>query len=104
MKFKATDEQVAQIAANAATHAKPVGMGFLHFKPGAIPPETFKDQVKKGYVDLDYVDGRMTKLYIAKKGDVWSCHDGTPDPEYQSWCHKYPTYADLVKSVGAEIQ
>lgn len=31
-KFKATEDQVKQMAANAANNSRPVGMGMLHWK------------------------------------------------------------------------
>lgn len=101
--FKATDEQAKQIAVNAIHASEPVGMGLLHYVPGDhwttenIPLDDLGTTI-----NLDYVQGRMVKLYM-KKGEsgTWAIKDlnGLPNVEYQSWAKKYPTYDDLILSV-----
>jgi hypothetical protein len=97
MKITATEEQIKQIAANAVNAAEPMGLGFLHYTPKVFEAKDFTCE-KKGLF-LDYVEGRMTKLNIRREGDEWEFPSGTPRVDYQSWCIKYPTYADLIKSV-----
>lgn len=102
IKFKATPEQVREIGANASNASTPAGMGILHFQPGNIPIEHFS-LPDKGDFSLDYVQGRMVKLNIWKKDNHWEIRD-VADPEYQSWCRKYPTARSLLLSVsGVEI-
>jgi hypothetical protein len=103
VQFKATPNQVKEIAVNATKASRPVGMGTLHFD------STHKFSVDDFLVDkkglfLDYVQGRMVKLNIWRiSEDVWETSDTTYN-DYQSWCAKYPTYQDLLKSVpGVEI-
>ncbi len=104
MKVRATDEQIATMAANAVSAAQPAGMGILHFKPGSVGPERFAAAVASGSVSLDYVDGRMTKLHLSRDTDgEWKIPDHNPNPEYQSWCRKYPTYRALAESAGIAI-
>lgn len=101
VRFKATPEQVLKIGENAATNSKPVGMGFIHFRPGPISFET--RQPPENELHLDYVQGRMVKLNIWKRGDHWEMRDQC-DPEYQSWHGAYGTVHELLKSVpGVEI-
>ncbi len=98
MRFKATDDQIKQIAANAVNASRPMGMGFLHYQPEhEFKPEDFT--MDKGGLYLDYVQGRMVKLYIHKDLDEWVIN-GEPRSDYQSWCHKYPTYESLVNSIN----
>lgn len=107
LQFKATDEQVQDIAINAIKASKPMGMGYAHynanqeFKREQIKLD--KDSTNPG-VFLDYVGGRMVKLQIWHKGDdVWETHSGEAQFDYQSWASKYHTYLELVQSVGGVL-
>ena len=107
MKFKATEEQINQIAANAVNASSPMGMGYLQFDQGKVYGSSdFNhpyDETRPRF-SLDYVDGRMVKLHLARVADgIWSTSDREPTSDYQSWCRKYPTYRALVESVGAEV-
>lgn len=103
MQFKATDEQIKQIAANAVNASAPMGMGHLHFTNKKFEPKEF-EVPEKGTFSLDYVQGRMVKLTLWNKDGVWKTPDRAPDIEYQSWMTKYPTYEALIQSVpGTEI-
>ena len=102
MKFKATEDQVKQMAANAVNAAQPVGLGVLHFENKEYGPEQFK--IINGGLYLDYVAGRMTKLAIRNVGtDRWEI-GGEPRVDYQSWAVKYPSNKALIESVGAELE
>ena len=98
MKFEASDEQVKKMAALAVNASEPMGLGHFHFQPG----ETFKPEefdIEDRGIFLDYVQGRMVKLYIHKRGPgEWEVTDRKPTPDYQSWCRKYPTYEALIKA------
>lgn len=103
MIFKATENQIKQIAANAVMASKPVGLGFLHFDDEEkFSPENFLFDPRGG-MHLDYVGGRMVKLNIWREenGD-WRMRDEISS-EYESWIRKYPTVQDLVRSAGVEI-
>lgn len=101
--FKATDEQVKQIAVNAVQASKPIGMGFLHYNPSK-KYNSSDFTIGHSGIDLDYINGRMVKLYLWKIDDgIWKIN-GKAQSDYQSWVHKYPTYEDLLKSVeGVEL-
>ena len=104
MKFTATDDQIAQLMANAVNAAHPVGMGYIHFEPGDKPASEFTEAVKSRRGSIDYYQGRMTKLYLDHvEGNTWSLPDRDLDMEYQSWSYKYKTYKELVESVGGKI-
>lgn len=109
LKFKATNTQVLQMAANAANASLPMGMGFIHFKADSVFKLTDFRFSHRGSADtpvvhVDYHEGRMVKLLVEGKGDgVWLTHGGDADPEYQSWSGTYPSFQSLVESVGAEI-
>lgn len=102
MNFKATEEQIKQIAANAVNASSPMGMGFIHATDKKFTPDEFEIP-ETGTFSLDYVQGRMVKLTLWNKDGVWKTPDRAPDIEYQSWMKKYPTYEALVKSAGVEI-
>lgn len=104
MKFKATEDQVKIMAANAISASRPMGMGYLHYKPGEIAASAVH---LTGFgVEVDYYQGRMVKLYIARLEDgLWEFRGfKAPHPEYQSWCAKYPSYEELLGSAGISLQ
>jgi|CXWL01.1.fsa_nt_gi hypothetical protein len=104
MKFTATDDQIAQLMANAVNAARPMGLGYLHFKPEDKPASEFGKAVTARQCCIDYYQGRMTKLYLDHvEGNTWKLPDGNPRSDYQSWNWKYPTYQALVESVGAKV-
>ena len=108
MRFKATDEQVSAILASAFNHSTPVGLGFLHFKPGKKASSEFIDRVKAcdegRSVGMDYEEGRMVKIAIRKGSEgIWEIRGPSPDPSYQSWASRYPSYNLLIEESGAEI-
>jgi len=98
MKFKATEEQIKQIAVNAVKASSAMGMGHFHFNgEQEFKPDDFKTD--KSGLYLDYVQGRMVKLNISRAGEgEWEIH-GEPRSDYQSWKSTYPTNDDLVNSV-----
>lgn len=103
MLVKGTTAQILKMAANAVNAAIPVGLGFLQVTSKKYTPLDFSLNDDMA-LDLDYVDGRMTKLYISSVGaDKWKLSDREPSPAYQSWCATYPTYAALAKSAGLEV-
>lgn len=109
MRFKATDEQLATVMANAVNASRPLGMGFLHFDESkTYTPEDFMDELKTntGWVSLDYVGGRMVKFrLIPEKDGYYEIADSAvPQSDYQSWCHTYPTYKELISSAGIEVE
>lgn len=103
IQFKATKEQVAQIAVNAVKASEPMGMGFMKFN--AEEKFDLKEfEPGNAGLSLDYVGGRMVKLHIWGKEDgTWSTRRNG-NIEYQSWLQKYAEPIDLLKSVpGVEI-
>jgi hypothetical protein len=108
IKFKATDQQILQMAANAFNASTPMGLGFFSYEPETnAVPEDFKENLRinneSGYgcISLDYVQGRMVKLYASRIENVWQIQE--PRLDYQSWKQRYPTARDLIESVGAEV-
>ena len=96
MKFKATEQQVKQIAANAINASKPMGMGIFHYNSGSV----FTDlDIEDDELYFDYVEGRMVKLNIRDLGDGEYEIADNPTSDYQSWCRTYPTTEALVNSV-----
>ena len=106
MIFKATEQQVRQIMANAVNASNGVGMGFLNYETKNY---TTKDiRIDEGAVSADYFYGRMVKLKfeLTAVSDHWRVARPmyTPNPGYQSWVKIYPTLHALVTSVpGVEI-
>jgi hypothetical protein len=91
-----TERQVLRAIVRASFNlAKPVGMGWLHYKSEtamtdedadqyiSLPPRDSRDEV----ICMDYVQGRQCKTYINKVSDghfllsnqVYECNRGTPD-------------------------
>jgi len=102
MLIEATDEQVKTMGALAANASEPMGMGFLHYDGGTtFKPEDFKLD-PRGFFP-DYVQGRMVKLRMWRKGpNSWEIPDEAR-PDYESWCGKYPSYTDLARAAGVVI-
>lgn len=98
-QFKATEQQIRQIAVNAIKSSRPFALGYLNHRPDlSVKPENI-ELASDGSLHLDYVAGRCVKLSICKIGDdEWQIKD-SPTPDYQSWVHKYPTNEALVESV-----
>ena len=111
MKAKLNKQQVLAIAVNVINASVPVGMGMLHFQPKAYTeddvkqlPQYHEDEDGSILMYMDYVDGRMVKTDLTKGEDgYYHFPDYGPDPEYQSWCAMYPTYNDLLESVGVTV-
>jgi hypothetical protein len=98
VRFKATDKQIGEISHNAVKASRPAGMGFLQ-PHETIPSAQELEPEDKSDANLDYVYGRMVKVYFRRLGDdTWACH-GEPRSDYQSWSSAYPSYKDLVLSV-----
>lgn len=101
--FKATNEQVMQIGANATNASKPVGMGFIQFDASKkFEPDFFSEWVEQHMeMSLDYVGGRMVKIFIKLIGsETWRIPNPSVNSEYQSWSYKYRNYEELLASAG----
>jgi len=103
LRFTATAQQVREACALAVNASSPMGMGWLHFQAGH---EFTADDIKPyqredGTFDLDYVEGRMVKLYIRRLSpERWEIWSDPPRSDYQSWCRTYPSYRDLLTAAG----
>jgi len=105
MKFKATEEQVRQMAVNAINASRQFGMGFLQSGAEATLEEVKTDKVSGGKrrLSVDYFNGRMVKFHALEIGDgVWEAWPDLPRLDYQSWCGQYPTMKMLLSSVITE--
>jgi len=114
MKFRATKEQLLQIGTHAVRASGVFGMGFL--RGNGTEDFTLKEDenshdsglgekaLSTRGLHLDYVLGRMVKLYIQACGEgIYQMH-AQPRHDYQSWVTTYPTNEALVKSVpGVEV-
>ncbi len=103
MKFKATDEQIKQLIRNAINMSRPVGMGIFGYKQKFYTLDDLTFEIGNE-VFIDYFDGRMVKLHLTKKNDLWETPNMELDIEYQSWCKYFPTWKDLLHSVNIEIE
>jgi len=105
MKFKATVDQIRELARLAVNASMPVGLGFLQFerKDYSTDDMVFQSQKGDGF-HIDYFRGRMVKLHLFydATSDLWETPEQEPDPEYQSWCHKYPTWKSLLDAAGVK--
>jgi hypothetical protein len=96
IRFRATEDQLGQILANAVNNSKAVGLGLLH-ETGKV---FTKDDFDLHSMELDYVQGRMVKLGLREKNGFYFIYDDIPRIDWQSWASKYPTYESLLNSVG----
>ncbi len=51
---------------------------------------------RQGRLNADYVFGRMLKLQLSYGNNFIEEPAHTPRLDYQAWCGKYKTYADLL--------
>jgi len=109
MQFKATDAQILEVFRLAVNASSPIGMGMIHYRAKNWDTEKvtliFGPHLDRPIITLDYVEGRMVKLSVRRgvEGE-WSISDQKPRVEYESWCIKYPTYPDLLRAAGIEVQ
>jgi len=106
MTFAATDEQIQKMCVLAVQASSPMGMGFLHYRPGDhFKPEDFP--LSDHGVSLDYVEGRMVKLRMRRLGGagthIWEAPN-VISSAYESWIVTYPSYEALAKAAGVTIE
>lgn len=78
-----TEDQIWESACNKHDYG-----GF-----GGIPTS-----LSVGFINCDYVQGRMMKLYINWGKGTVTLPGSKPTFDYQSWCCVYPTYNNLLQS------
>lgn len=105
--FKATDQQIAQMAALATNASLPVGMGIHHYKPDTTwEAKDFYKIIKeqKTWLNLDYIEGRCVKFTVWRgtKRNQWKYPAHEPRDRFQTWIAVYPTYPELMKAAGIE--
>ena len=62
----------AAVLAALYNHARPQGMGFLHFDPKPMTVEQAKEILATGQTYFDYVKGRVMKVDLSKNFlDTW---------------------------------
>ena len=67
MQFKATNQEMKTIIANAYNASRPMGLGFLHVTPEDFAPADILDEtISRNFISLDYVRGRMVKLSMQR--------------------------------------
>lgn len=106
MRLSLTDDQVREMARRAILASEPVGLGFLHYRPGLKLEEInlkgldrSDDTINPG-IFVDYYEGRMVKFASWKQPDgTWKFHDETSH-DYQSWKSTYDSYEVLAKEVA----
>ena len=90
------------------------GAGWLQDKPSATREQVFIRAFNEGdYVarfskeknlHADYVFGRMLKLRVTRPtATILQFSSDEPRMDYQSWCHKYGTYAALFDAAEANV-
>lgn len=91
----------------------PLGMGWLQDNPNADADKVFDNvksagdypgnftRCKYGEYYADYVFGRMMKVGIAVlDNDVIGISDHPPTPDYEAWCHAFPTHEALLEAAA----
>lgn len=120
MKTKVTDgKAVAKRAFYLAWQAcgTTFGMGFMQDKKDATEEDVWNNVQaygdyafnphgsKQDEAHGDYVFGRRMKL-VLQYGDNWVAPKRTqpPDPAYQMWADKYPTYDKLIQAAIESVE
>ena len=110
VSFRATDKQIAQMAALAtnASFPPPNSPGWLHYdETVTYEAKDFYRIVKeqRSWVNLDYIQGRCVKFSVwrGKKPREWFYAAIEPRDHWQTWIDKYPTYPDLMLAAGIKI-
>lgn len=85
-----------------------VGLGILQAQDDVTEEEVWNvteplPQKQRKIACGDYIYGRMTKLSMELKDDSVLVPDTDPQPSYESWCHKYPTYKALIDAAVLEL-
>lgn len=62
----------AEVLAALYNSAKPQGMGFLHFEAKPMTKEEAQQLLDKGQTYFDYVKGRVMKIEIGWKDEVYT--------------------------------
>jgi hypothetical protein len=98
IKFKASSDQISQIALLAINASEPVGLGFLLYQPRDF---TLHDMsMVTNPESIDYFEGRMVKLNIRPLGDGYYSMQNKISIDYQSWGKRYPVAYALLESAG----
>jgi hypothetical protein len=88
--------------------SRPMGMGFLHSEAASKQTEeSLYKAVNPANEDsfyADYVFGRMMKTRFSFEDGVLKINPENPQHDYQSWCGKYMTAADLVKATEESLK
>lgn len=58
---------------------------------------------EEGKAYADYCFGHMMKTRIEFTKDSVTVEADAPRRGYQSWCHKYPTYAELINAATRSL-
>ena len=100
-EFNLSPEEVIEVCRLAYNTSIPMGMGIYQFVPGDMSIQEAKNlfgpMEKSGHIHLDYIKGRMVKLYMNRNRDgSWSFLPENLSPDYQSWSKKFPSFKDLV--------
>ena len=91
----------------------PLGMGFLQARDSVTADDVINNvetsgdyhgdpHTADGEYYGDYVFGRMMKTGLRFNGQEVSVDDEPARPDYQAWCHKYPSQNDLFMSAAAD--
>lgn len=109
--------RVARVACYLAWKAcgGPIGMGVFQDEPEATENDVWENILSAGdylyksptpstRISADYVFGRMMKLRMDIGDTYIDVPDSTPRPDYQAWCHTYPTYASLIEAAQKIVE
>lgn len=109
--FKATDKQIQQMAALAtnASYPPPGSPGWLHYDESVIYEAKDFEKIMKEqrtWINLDYIQGRCVKftLWRGEKRHEWRYPAHEPRQNLQTWIGKYPTFPDLMRAAGIEVE
>lgn len=114
LKFKASENQMIEIARLAISAASPAGLGNLRHLPGEISKEEILGEGNPFMMGpaavslcIDYFRGRQVKLLIESiPQDLpetvreWKL---PADTGLASWASKYPTYEDLIRAAIPDV-
>ena len=101
IEFKASGDEIRQLAVNAINASSPVGMGIIDYKDKTYTAANLGALFTvHGHVHIDYFEGRMVKLVIRLVGQALYQMRDDLRADYETWMPTYPTVPDLLKSAG----
>lgn len=102
MLIQATDDEVIEMGKLAILASDPMGVGYLHHRPGMTKDDIADLEIRGNALHIDYYQGRMVKFGARKTPDGWEFMDSISS-EYESWIRDYADYRALHDAAASAL-